>query len=172
MQEMQVAAVGLDPRGVPLLLIQERGGARRVLPVSIGWPEAVNIEIELAGRRLPRPLTHQLIVQVVEGFGRVLDRVEVTALRGGIFYADLVLDRGVRISARVSDAIAIALHRNVPIQAADDVLQAAGTTELHARPEGDDPPNTRPRATGDFDAEVARFREELDRIDPDEFGPS
>lgn len=168
MQEMQVAAVGLDPRGIPLLLVQERDGARRVLPVSIGWPEAVNIEIELAGRQMPRPLTHQLIVHVVEGFGRTLDRVEMTELRDGIFYADLVLDHGVRISARVSDAVAIALHRNVPIQAAAAVLEAAGV-----RPE-EDSPEVEPRATSvsDIEAEVTRFQEQLDQIDPEDFGTS
>jgi bifunctional DNase/RNase len=169
MQDMQVAAVGLDARGIPLLLVQERAGARRVLPVSIGWPEAVNIEIELAGRQMPRPLTHQLIVHVVEGFGRTLDRVEMTELKDGIFYADLVLDQGVRISARVSDAIAIALHRNVPIRAATAVLEAAGVRPDDASDQEEDPAAP---SVPDIDAEVSRFQEQLDRIDPEDFGTS
>ncbi len=168
MHEMEVLGVGATPRGA-MLLIRERQGAQRVLPVSIGLPEAVAIEIELQHGHCARPLTHQLIARVVEGFGRRLDHVEVTALRDGIFYADLILDQGVRISARVSDAVALALHQRAPIQAVEEVLDVAGTTELTVIRTEDAAPEA---AEADDEEEVARFLEELDRADPEDFDPS
>jgi uncharacterized protein len=164
---MEVLGVGATPRGA-MLLIRERDGAHRVLPVAIGLPEAVAIEMELQHGHTPRPLTHQLIARVVEGFGRRLDHVEVTALSEGIFYAELILDQGVRISARVSDAVAIALHQRAPIQAVDEVLDVAGTTELTVVRATDPPAED---AEEDPEEQVAQFLEELDHVDPEDFGP-
>lgn len=162
MRSMEVLGVGATTTGA-MLFVREQRGEQRVLPVSIGLPEAIAIEVELRGEPCPRPMTHQLIARVVEGFGRRLDHVEVTALRDNIFHAELVLDQDVRISARVSDAVAIALHQRAPISAADEVLEAAGTTDLTVIGVRDDP--------GTTEDELARFREELDRIDPEDFGP-
>ena len=155
MQEMRVLALGLDAeRGTPLLLVAETGGRRRAVPLSIGVPEAVAIQLALRGVRPPRPPTHQLIIEVVTALGTRLDHVEITALRDNIFHADLVFADDRRVSARPSDAVALALHAGRPIQAADELLDLVGTTALSVDPD---------------EAEIARFREELDEADPDDF---
>ena len=160
MQEMQVLAIGLDTqRGTPLLLVGEQGGRQRALPLSIGVAEAVAIQLALRGIQAPRPPTHRLIVDVYTALGTRLDHVEITALRDNIFHADLVFADDLRISARPSDAVALALHAERPIRAADDLLDLVGTTALTVERPDDDPD----------EAEIARFRAELDEIDPDDF---
>ena len=160
MQDMQVLAIGLDTqRGTPLLLVAEQGGQHRALPLSIGVAEAVAIQLALRGSQPPRPPTHQLIVDVYTALGTRLDHVEITALRDNIFHADLVFTDDRRISARPSDAVALALHAHRPIRAADELLDLVGTTALTVDRPGTDPD----------EAEIARFRAELDKIDPDDF---
>ena len=155
MQEMRVLAVGLDAeRGTPLLLVAETTGRGRAVPLSIGVPEAVAIQLALRGERQSRPPTHQLIIEVVTALGTQLDHVEITALRDNIFHADLVFADDRRISARPSDAVALALHAHRPIRAADELLDLVGTTALTVDPD---------------EAEIARFRAELDEAGPDDF---
>jgi len=157
---MQVLAVGLDAqRGTPLLLVVEQGGRRRALPLSIGAAEAAAINDALRGEEPSRPLSHQLIVEVITALDAQLDHVEITALRDDIFYADLVFAGEVRISARPSDAVAVALHAEIPIRASDELLDFVGTTAF-----------TADRADGHADeAEIAKFRSELEHLDPDDF---
>jgi hypothetical protein len=80
-------------------------------------------------------MTHQLIGDVIDAFGRHLQQVRITEVRGHIFYAELILDRNTRVSARVSDAIALALHLGAPIHAEDTVLDAAASRP-HRSPHG------------------------------------
>jgi uncharacterized protein len=156
---MQVLAIGLDTeRGTPLLLVAEQTGRRRALPLSIGIAEAFAIQLALRGIRPPRPPTHQLIAEVITALGTQLDHVEITALRDNIFHADLVFTADLRISARPSDAIALALQT---IRATDELLDLVGTTAFTLDPTVADPD----------EAEITRFRQELDRIDPDDFTP-
>ena len=160
MQDMRVLAIGLDAeRGTPLLLVAEQSGEHRALPLSIGVAEAVAIQLAMRGIQPPRPPTHQLIAEVITALGRRLDHVEITVLRDNIFHADLVFAGDLRISARPSDAVALALHADRPIRATDELLDLVGTTALTV-----DQPDADPD-----DAEIARFRAELDRIDPDDF---
>jgi bifunctional DNase/RNase len=160
MQDMQVLAIGLDTqRGTPLLLVAEQGGRHRALPLSIGLAEAVAIQLALRGIRPSRPPTHQLIVEVITALGTQLDHVEITMLRDNIFHADLVLTDDLRISARPSDAVALALHADRPIRATDELLDLVGTTALTLDRTDTDPD----------EAEIARFRAELDTTDPDDF---
>lgn len=148
-------AIGLDAeRGTPLLLVAETAGQHRAVPLSIGVPEAVAIQLALRGVQLPRPPTHQLIAEVITALGTQLDHVEITALRDNIFHADLVFADDRRVSARPSDAVALALHAHRPIRAADDLLDLVGTTALSVDPD---------------EAEISRFRAELDEADPDDF---
>jgi uncharacterized protein len=155
MQEMRVLAIGLDAeRGTPLLLVAEKGGRRRAVPLSIGVPEAVAIQLALRGVQSSRPPTHRLIIEVVTALGTQLDHVEITALRDNIFHADLVFTDDRRISARPSDAVALALHAHRPIRATDELLDLVGTTALTVDPD---------------EAEIARFRAELDEAGPDDF---
>jgi bifunctional DNase/RNase len=160
-REMRVMAVGVEPGTArPVLLLHEAGGGDRLLPVWIGIAEANAIAVEQQGVSLPRPLTHQLIADVVAAFGRRLERVRITALRDHIFYAELILDRNTRISARVSDAIALALHLGVPIHAEDTVLDVAAVTHTTIPAEGAD------RGQPD---EVEEFRRFLDTTSPEDF---
>ena len=160
MQDMQVLAIGLDARrGTPLLLVAEQGGQHRALPLSIGVAEAAAIQGALRGIQSPRPPTHQLMVEVITALGTQLDHVEITALRDNIFHADLVFDDEMRISARPSDAVAIALHAERPIRATDELLDLVGITALEFDRTDADPD----------EAEIARFRLALEQIDPDDF---
>jgi bifunctional DNase/RNase len=161
-QDMQVLAIGLDAqRGTPLLLVAEQTGQRRALPLSIGIAEAFAIQLALRGERPARPPTHQLLAEIITALGTQLDHVEITALRDNIFHADLVFAADLRISARPSDAVALALQTSRPIRATDELLELVGTTAFTLDHTVADPD----------DAEITRFRQELDRIDPDDFAP-
>jgi len=101
----------------------------RSLPIFIGAPEAQAIAIELNGVRPPRPLTHDLLKNVLEEFGARLERVEVHDLRDGTFYGRLVLSvqgREMEVDSRPSDAIALALRTDSPIFVAESVMNEAG----------------------------------------------
>jgi bifunctional DNase/RNase len=161
-REMRVMAVGVEPGAAkPVLLLQEATGDHRLLPVWIGAAEANAIMLEQHGVSLPRPMTHQLIGDVLDAFGRHLEQVRITEIRDSIFYAEMILDHDTRVSARVSDAIALALHLGVPIHAEDAVLDTAAVANTAIRAEGDD-------RTPD---EVEQFRRFLDTASPEDFDP-
>jgi hypothetical protein len=175
---MRVVALGRDPMAVqPVLLLQETGGRRRVLPVWVGVPEATAIELARRRVELPRPQTHQLILDVVRSFGRELQLVRITMLRDSVFHAELVFDGDVRVSARVSDAVAMALHVDVRIEAADAVLDEAAVAEVGVVGPGDedDVIGEAEGGTGEplaEDEELERFRRFLDNASPEDFGSS
>jgi bifunctional DNase/RNase len=159
--EMRVMAVGVEPGAFrPVLLLEEASGDHRLLPVWIGAAEANAITVEQRGISGPRPVAHQLIGDVLSAFGRRLVQVRITEVRDSIFYAELILDRDTRVSARVSDAVALALHLGVPIQAEDTVLDAAGVTNTITRLGDDDPAHV---------DEVEQFRRFLDTASPEDF---
>jgi len=99
-----------------------------------------------------RPLTHDLVKNLVEAFGRTLKEVRIVDLREGTFYADLVFDRNLRVSARPSDSIAVALRVGCPIYAEERVLDEAGLV-----------------IPDDREDEVEKFREFLESVSPDDF---
>jgi bifunctional DNase/RNase len=159
--EMRVMAVGVEPGAFrPVLLLEEASGDHRLLPVWIGAAEANAITVEQRGISGPRPVAHQLIGDVLSAFGRRLVQVRITEVRDSIFYAELILDRDTRVSARVSDAVALALHLGVPIQAEDTVLDAAAVTNTITRLGDDDPAHV---------DEVEQFRRFLDTASPEDF---
>jgi uncharacterized protein len=166
---MRVVALGRDPMAVqPVLLLQEIGGRRRVLPVWVGMPEATAIELARRHVELPRPQTHQLILDVVRAFDRRLQLVRITMLRDSVFHAELVFDGETRVSARVSDAVAIALHVDVRIEAEDAVLDEAAVAEVGVVSVGDD--DDAPAETASEQEEVEEFRRFLDNASPEDFG--
>ena len=143
------------PTNTPILLLKEAMG-ERYLPIWINTPEATAIALARDGYTPQRPLTHDLLTSVIEELGATVTEVVVTELRGGTFYADLVLshDDGTHtISARPSDAVAIAVRVDAPLFAAADVVEEAGVTI----------------SDEDDEDEIARFREFLDDIDPGDF---
>lgn len=110
----------------------------------------------------PRPLTHDLIVDILAGLQHRLSEVHITELDGGTFYAVLSIDGQQEISARPSDAIAIALRVGCTVLCADDVLDEAGVTMPDEQETTDD-------EGADSDTEVEKFREFLEQVDPDDF---
>lgn len=143
------------PTNTPIVLLREVGGTRH-LPIFIGAGEATAIAFALEGVEPQRPMTHDLLKAVLENLGAVVNHVLITALRDGIYYADLVLDREgteVRVSARPSDAIALAARTGSPLFVSPAVLDEAGV-ELQDE---------------DEETEVARFRSFLEHVDPEDF---
>ena len=149
MVEMQLADVRVSlPTQAPVVMLQEVGGARRILFIFIGNPEADAIVKAMRGSVPPRPLTHDLFRDVLEALGARLDRVVVTELRiddegNGTFFAELHLTVGETqhvISARPSDAIALAARTGSPIFASDALVDAEGKVpeEDAAEPEPDE----------------------------------
>ena len=117
MSEMRVVGVRVElPANQPILLLRETGGDR-YLPIWIGSVEATAIALEQQGVKPARPLTHDLLKDVIAGLGRRLEQVRITDLQEGTFYAELVFDGGVKVSARPSDSVALALRIGVPIHA-------------------------------------------------------
>lgn len=166
MRELDVVGVRVEmPSNAPMVLLREVGGSR-YLPIWIGAGEASAIANAQEGIVPPRPLTHDLMVDTLATLGHRLTEVHITELDGGTFYAVLLVD-GVEVSARPSDAIALALRVGSDIYCADDVLDEAGVEV----PEGDD--TGAAEAEGgepvDSDNEVEKFREFLDHVNPDDF---
>ena len=135
MVEMQLADVRVSlPTQAPVVMLQEVGGARRILFIFIGNPEADAIVKAMRGSVPPRPLTHDLFRDVLEALGARLERVVVTELRiddegNGTFFAELHLSVGEArhvVSARPSDAIALAARTGSPIFASDALVDAEG----------------------------------------------
>ncbi len=144
------------PTNQPIVLLREVGGDR-YLPIWIGAVEATAIAFALEGVEPQRPLTHDLLKDLTDGLGAKVERVVVNDLREGIYYADLVLAVNggeVVVSARPSDAIALAARTEALLFATPEVLEEAGV-EI--------------RDDQDEDAEVERFREFLDTVRPEDF---
>lgn len=139
------------PSNQPIVLLKETEG-ERYLPIWIGAVEATAIAFAQQGVVPTRPLTHDLLRDVLTGLGRTLDRVDITALRDGVFYAELRLSGGVSVSARPSDAIALALRTGSPVWCDPAVLEEAAI----AIPD-------------EQEDEVEKFREFLDSISPEDF---
>ncbi|MBV9844397.1 MAG: bifunctional nuclease family protein [Kutzneria sp.] len=152
MSEMRVVGVRVElPANSPILLLREADGDR-YLPIWIGQAEATAIAIEQQGVRPSRPLTHDLLKDVISALGRELEQVRIVDLQEGTYFAELVFDGDVRVSARPSDSIALALRVGVPIHAEESVLAEGG---LVIPDEQED--------------EVEKFREFLDSVSPEDF---
>jgi hypothetical protein len=147
------------PTNQPIVLLREESGTR-FLPIFIGSPEATAIVYALQGLDTPRPMTHDLFKTVLDDMQVTLERVEITELQNGTFFAEIELDRAgnkTRISSRPSDAIALAVRygADVPIFADETVLDEAGV--LFEADEEEE------------EQEVEQFREFLDQVTPEDF---
>jgi len=152
-RQMEVIGVRVEmPSNSPIVLLKEAQGDR-YLPIWIGAVEATAIAFAQQGMVSLRPLTHDLFRDVLEVLNVQLRTVNITALRDGIFYADLVFSNGAEVSARPSDSIALALRTGAQIFASEEILDEAGV----AIPD-------------EQEDEVEKFREFLDTISPDDFG--
>jgi uncharacterized protein len=152
-REVEVVGVRVEvPSNQPIVLLREASG-ERYLPIWIGAVEATAIAFAQQGVVPPRPLTHDLLKDVLEATGNDLTEVRITEVNDGIFYATLVLGSGVEVSARPSDSIALALRTGARIFASEEVVQEAGVV-----------------IPDDQEDEVEKFREFLDTITPEDFG--
>ena len=150
---MEVVGVRVEmPTNQPIVLLKETQG-ERYLPIWIGPMEATAIAYAQQGLVPVRPLTHDLMRDILEALDVQLRTVNITALRNGTFFADLVFSNGKEVSARPSDSIALALRTGASIFAADEILEEAGI----AIPD-------------EQEDEVEKFREFLDTITPEDFG--
>jgi uncharacterized protein len=149
---LEVIGVRVEmPSNQPIVLLRESAG-ERYLPIWIGAPEASAIAFAQQGVTPARPLTHDLLKDVITALGATLEQVQITDLSDGVFYAVLVFAGGVEVSARPSDAIALALRTGTPVVGAESVLDEAG---LNLPSEDED--------------EVEKFREFLDQVSPEDF---
>lgn len=152
------------PSNTPIALLRERSGARRVLPIFIGGPEATAIAFALEEVVTPRPMTHDLMRNLLDDLGVSIESVTVTELRDRTFYAEIELhaaDGVHRVSSRPSDAIALAVRIGTPIYASEAVLDEAA---FQAEDEEDE------EATEEEEAEVVeQFKEFIDNVSPEDF---
>jgi len=151
-REVDVIGVRVEtPSNQPIVLLREVSGDR-YLPIWIGAVEATAIAFAQQGVVPPRPLTHDLMKDLLAATGNDLTEVRITEMKDGIFYALLVFGSGVEVSARPSDSIALALRTGSRIVCAEEVLDEAG---LEVPDEQED--------------EVEKFREFLDHVSPEDF---
>ena len=120
------------PSNQPLVLLKEIHGERHV-PIWIGTPEASAIALAQQGVVPPRPMTHDLLVDVVEALGHTIVSVNIVAVEDNIFYGQLQFDNGTTVSSRASDALALALRAKCRIWCADAVMDEAGVRITEAR---------------------------------------
>ncbi len=152
MKDLDVLGVRVEmPTNQPIVLLREREGDR-YLPIWVGAAEAAAIAYAQQGVVPPRPLTHDLMVDVIAALGRSLREVRIVELRDGVFFASLVFDNGVEVSSRTSDGIALALRTGAPIKAGEALIEEAGIA-----------------VADDEDDEVERFRAFLDQVSAEDF---
>ncbi len=162
MIELEVVGVRIElPSNQPLVLLKEAAGGRH-LPIWIGAPEASAIAFVQQGIIPPRPMTHDLLVNVVNAIGRSIKEARIVAVEETVYHAELVFDDGTAVSARASDAIAVALRASCPVLCAEEVLEAAGVEISDAEDED---------SVDDANAEneVKQFREFLADVEPEDF---
>lgn len=163
MEQVRIASLALDPRtDQPVLVLKplaDTPGHGRLLPIWIGHPEATAILLALEGVETPRPMTHDLLSSVIETLDTMVEKVEITRVEDGTFYAAIFLrgeGRSLVVDARPSDSIALAVRSRAPIFVSSDVLETASVPD---------------ESIEDFDeeSEVEAFRDFLDNVNPEDF---
>ena len=151
----------MEPDGrAAVVVLREHDAPNRLLPIIVGGAEATSIAVAASGATLPRPITHDLMATLVESLDAHVDAVEVTDLEDGAFLANLSLSGPMgerRLDTRPSDAIALAIRLNAPLYVSEHVLDTAGTLPMV---DVDD---------DEIDAEIDRFRDFIDELEPADF---
>jgi len=157
-QRMVIYGVSFDVVGKqPIVLLKTIDG-NRFLPIWIGHPEAAAILIRMQGTELPRPMTHDLLMSVIDTFDGEVTRITVTELKESTFYARLTLLKDgseVDIDSRPSDALALAVRTDAPIFASSELLDENGIEFEHE--------------VDDTEEIVESFRSFLDSVSPEDF---
>ena len=163
MIHVRIASLAMDPVTtqpvVVLKPLSDAPGHGRLLPIWIGHPEATSILLALEGAQPPRPQSHDLMKSLLESLGAFVERIEITRVESGTFFAAIIVraeERTVAVDARPSDSIALAIRMGAPIFVADEVLDEASVSDDMGPAE-------------DEETQLAEFREFLDAVDPEDF---
>jgi len=158
LQEMVIYGVSFDMVGKQPIVLLKAVDTNKFLPIWIGHPEAAAILMKLQGASTPRPMTHDLLFDMLGELDVACSRVSVTELRENTFYALITLRAAaaeIEIDSRPSDALALAVRSNAPIFAADKVIEESGIEFEHE--------------VEDTDEVVEKFKEFLEQVSPDDF---
>ena len=169
MLEMTVDSIRVSPMNYQRVVILKEKESDRYLPIWIGPAEADAIAVKLQDLSVPRPLTHDLIRDLVRSMEAKVLRVEVLSLKGDVFYGNIVVEAGgetIDIDSRPSDALALAVRTHVPIMVSNEVMEAAGII-----PEDDleeEINGAGESAEGEGEDRLEIFEDFLDNLDIDE----
>lgn len=170
--EVRVQSLGLDrSSNTPVVILEEVGG-ERVLPIWIGPGEASAIAMQLAEMEFARPLTHDLLVAVLNGLGGSLRKVIITRVEKNTYYAELLIHRNgevISVDARPSDSIAVALRTEARIYAQEGLLERAAI-EISEGEQPAVPPAPRPKREASEPMDPEELKEYLRRLNPEDFG--
>jgi bifunctional DNase/RNase len=158
MHEMVIYGVSFDLVGKQPIVLLKTADGNKFLPIWIGHPEAAAILMKLQGASTPRPMTHDLVTDMLGLLDAQVVRITVTELKENTFYASITVQQNgseIEIDSRPSDAIALAVRAEAPIFAAEEVIE-----ESAIEFEGEDV---------NEEEIVSEFREFLDSVTPDEF---
>jgi bifunctional DNase/RNase len=157
-QQMVIYGVSFDVVGKQPIVLLKTVEGNRFLPIWIGHPEAAAILIKLQGTTLPRPMTHDLLTNVLGTFEAQIERITVTELRDSTFYATLTLTKDgaeIEVDSRPSDALALAVRTDAPIFASNELVEE-NAIEFE-------------REVDETDEIVEGFRDFLEKVSPDDF---
>jgi uncharacterized protein len=157
-QEMVIYGVSFDMVGKQPIVLLKAVESNKFLPIWIGHPEAAAILMKLQGASTPRPMTHDLLSEMLGELEVECTKVAVTELRENTFYAAISLRSGGRefeIDSRPSDALALAVRAGAPIFAADEVISESAIEFEHE--------------VEDTEEVVEKFKDFLDRVTPEDF---
>lgn len=166
MVEVTVARLGLDSATNSYVVILRERGGRRMLPIWIGQPEAESIVMQMNQVKRERPLTHDLCKALIIGLGGTLRRVSITRVLKSTYYAEMQIDgpKGiVKVDARPSDSIAIALRLGAPIFAPTELLTAVDA-------EDDDADDDVSAEVSDSELTAEQLKAYLENLRPEDFG--
>ena len=171
MREMTLYGVSFEPIGKQPIVLLKTLDEDRFLPIWIGHPEAAAILMKLQGASPPRPMTHDLLTEVVSELKGEVVRVTVTELRENTYFAKITIvhdGQELEIDSRPSDAIALAVRCEAQIFAADDVVEESGI-EFQA---GDDEQVSLVTASNLADLDPEEFSRFIESVTPEEFASS
>lgn len=169
MVEMHLVAVRVElPSNTPVVLLKENGGEQRTLPIFVGTPEATAIAYALQGVSTPRPMTHDLLRDMLVATEVEVTNILITELRGSTYYAEIHMVRdgsSYTVSSRPSDAIALAARVGAPIYADDDLVDSEGVVLAVEDEDEDGAPQESAEEL------VSEFRSFINDVRPEDFTP-
>ena len=171
MREMTLYGVSFEPIGKQPIVLLKTVDDERFLPIWIGHPEAAAILLKLQGAMTPRPMTHDLVTEIISELQGEVVRITVTELRENTYYARITIvqdGREVEIDSRPSDAIALAVRCDAQIFASDEVVEESA---IEFQAEDEEQPGF-VTASSLADLDPAEFREFLETVTPEEFASS